>query len=122
MEVQMLRDKINNRTAVIGVIGLGYVGLPLAAEFTKCGFETIGIDIDKTKVNRAVATIRDISSKAKTDFWQNKFTATSDFNTLKNVDVCIICVPSPLSSISSICCFKGSISLMSLLRAIPRWC
>ena len=46
-----LIDKINDKSAKIGVIGLGYVGLPLAIEFTNAGYEVIGIDIDKNKVN-----------------------------------------------------------------------
>ena len=46
-----LIDKINDKSAKVGVIGLGYVGLPLAIEFTNAGYEVIGIDIDKNKVN-----------------------------------------------------------------------
>jgi nucleotide sugar dehydrogenase len=93
-----LIEKINSKTAKIGVIGLGYVGLPLVIAFSKAGFDVVGFDIDDEKVNllnRGESYIKHIDI---TPIKQNsKFKATSDFSKLSEVDVIIICVPTPLN-------------------------
>jgi UDP-N-acetyl-D-glucosamine dehydrogenase len=95
-----LKNLITEKRARIGVIGLGYVGLPLIIEFALKGFPTVGFEVDARKVetlNKGASHIVDVSSeniqKALAD---GKFTATSDFSELKNCDVIIICVPTPL--------------------------
>ncbi|MCX5657835.1 MAG: NAD(P)-binding domain-containing protein, partial [Candidatus Omnitrophica bacterium] len=95
-----LRKKIINREVKICVIGLGYVGLPLAVEFAKEGFTVSGLDADVErvkKVNRGVSYILDVSSKElKVQVAEKRLKATDKVDTLKNADVVIICVPTPL--------------------------
>ncbi|MFP6606945.1 MAG: nucleotide sugar dehydrogenase, partial [Myxococcota bacterium] len=96
-----LRDRIDSRDARIGVIGLGYVGLPLAVEFARAGFTVTGLDIDEEKV-RALAGgtsyIEDVASEAVVAAQQaGKFHATSDFSEIAQLDVINICVPTPLT-------------------------
>jgi UDP-N-acetyl-D-glucosamine dehydrogenase len=90
--------KVND--SLVGVIGLGYVGLPLARLFAKKGFCVIGFDIDKRKVNRLNSGKSYISYVASEDIQgllrDGRFSATSDFKRLKEPDVLIICVPTPL--------------------------
>ncbi len=94
-----LLQRIEQRTAVIGVIGLGYVGLPLAVEFARAGFRVVGFDVDAARVaslNQGVCHIADVD---KTDFQQalvTNFQATSNFGLLAEVDAVTICVPTPL--------------------------
>lgn len=96
-----LLDKINNKKAVIAVIGMGYVGLPLALEFAEKGFKTIGFDIDETKIpvlNAGKSYIKHIKGeKIKKAVDAKKFEATSDFSRLPDTDAIIICVPTPLN-------------------------
>ena len=96
-----LIDKINNESAKIGVIGLGYVGLPLAVEFTNANFKVIGIDIDKKKVNSINAGenyINDVEdSKLKNAVKKGLFRATTDFSSVQGLDALSICVPTPLN-------------------------
>ncbi len=85
----------------IGVIGLGYVGLPLSREFLKNGFTVIGFDVDQEKVkkiNSGESYIKHIDDGFIKEFVleKKKFKATSDFSKLKDVDYIIICVPTPL--------------------------
>ena len=98
--VSEIKDKIVSRQAYIGIIGLGYVGLPLAREFLNAGFSVLGFDIDPVKVekiNRGESYIKHIQSGFIASYVKtNKFTATNDFTCLKEVDVIIICVPTPL--------------------------
>jgi len=98
--VEELKRKIINRQVKICVIGLGYVGLPLALEFAKEGFEVIGLDIDEErvkKINRGVSYILDISSKdLKEQVNEKRLKASSKEDILKKVDIVIICVPTPL--------------------------
>jgi UDP-N-acetyl-D-glucosamine dehydrogenase len=97
---QQLLSKINNGTAVIGIIGLGYVGLPLALEFAKKEFTTIGFDIDERKIPilmRGESYIKHISAdRIQKSVSSKKFKATSDFSLLTSCDAIIICVPTPL--------------------------
>ncbi|OGX30912.1 MAG: hypothetical protein A3D27_00925, partial [Omnitrophica WOR_2 bacterium RIFCSPHIGHO2_02_FULL_46_37] len=95
-----LEEKIKNKSAEIAVIGLGYVGLPLAVELSKAGFSVTGIDTDAARVHnvkKAVAYILDVDINALKHLVENKsLAATSDFRKLKDADVIIICVPTPL--------------------------
>lgn len=98
-----LQGKINDKTAVIGVIGLGYVGLPLAVEFANNSFTVIGIDIDIGKVeqiNRGENYIADVSNdNLKELVSSNIIIATTDFSVLTKIDAVIICVPTPLNKL-----------------------
>lgn len=97
----MLKEKIKNRTALIGVIGLGYVGLPLALEFAKAGFKVTGFDIDEEKTgktNKGESYIKDIKSiELTTEVKKRNLIATTDFDKLRSMDAISICVPTPLS-------------------------
>ena len=96
-----LLKKINSKTAKVGIIGLGYVGLPLALEFSLKGFKTIGFDIDSKKIpllNSGKSYIKHISGEKVLQAIQSKnFSATSDFSGLTEADAIIICVPTPLT-------------------------
>jgi UDP-N-acetyl-D-glucosamine dehydrogenase len=93
-------EKISQRTLHIAIIGLGYVGLPLATNFAQAGFQVTGIDIDQNKVNRAnqgESYVADIpSSLLKSLVDEAKLTFTSDFDALYDQDAVIVCVPTPL--------------------------
>ena len=97
----ILMDKIKNREAKVGVIGLGYVGLPLSVEKAKAGFKVLGFDIQKEKaekVNRGENYIGDIvPEELKELVSSGKLSATDDFNRLGECDVVAICVPTPLN-------------------------
>ncbi len=97
---QQLRAKIENHSARVGVVGLGYVGLPLAVEFAQAGFHVTGIDIDENKVatlNRGVSYIQDIpTSVLKPLVDSGKLRATADFAAVKQMDTINIAVPTPL--------------------------
>ncbi len=97
----LLLKKIENKTAVIGIIGLGYVGLPLALEYATRGFKTIGFDIDERKIpilNSGKSYIKHIKEdKIKKTVNSKKFFATADFSRLPEADAIIICVPTPLN-------------------------
>ena len=96
---QLLR-KIENKTAVVGIIGLGYVGLPLALEYANKGINTIGFDIDERKIPilmEGKCYIKHISvDSIKKAIGSRKFEATCDFSRLTECDAIIICVPTPL--------------------------
>ena len=102
MKVEMnLLKKIKSKKAVIGIVGLGYVGLPLAFAFRKKKFKVIGFDIDQKKINsldEGKSFLSHISDKdiSKMNL-KNGFTSTTDFSRLTEVDAIIICVPTPLS-------------------------
>ena len=95
-----LLEKINDRSAVIGIVGLGYVGLPLAVEFAKAGYKTIGFDVQAKKVDAVNAGhnyIGDIvGDTLKQMVESGKLSATSDFSFIRGVDAVAICVPTPL--------------------------
>ena len=96
----LLVEKINTRTAHVGVVGLGYVGLPLAVEFARCGLKTTGIDVDARKVqaiNQGESYIPDVcSSEVKTLREAGLLNATTDFAAVRELDTINICVPTPL--------------------------
>ena len=96
-----LLAKIQNQSARIGIIGLGYVGLPLIDAFVNAGFRCLGFDVDALKVERLLAGqsyIKHISS-TNVQGWLNRkqFDATADMTRLQEADVIIICVPTPLN-------------------------
>lgn len=95
-----LLEKIKSHDAVIGVIGMGYVGLPLLLEFVTENFTTLGFDIDQEKVdalNAGHSYIKHIGSKRIKDARESSlFEATTDFARLKEVDCILVCVPTPL--------------------------
>ena len=96
-----LIKKISKKTAKIGVIGLGYVGLPLSLEFAAKGFKTTGFDIDQSKVNllnKGKSYITHINeNKIKRSHKNKTFKATTDFSKISEQDAIIICVPTPLN-------------------------
>lgn len=95
---KILRD-IENRKIKIGVIGLGYVGLPVVLRFARAGFKIIGFDVDREKVekiNRGKSYITYIPSEKLKKFLKRNFHATTDMGKLKEVDAIVICVPTPL--------------------------
>ena len=100
MPVNELIRKIAHKEAKVGVIGLGYVGLPLAFEFANVGFNVVGIDTDPTKVeaiNKGNCYIKDIPTDAFKLLVKNKkLKATTDFSTISELDTLSICVPTPL--------------------------
>lgn len=97
---RQLEDKITRGTANVGVIGMGYVGLPLAMEFVRAGFKVVGFDIDREKIktlNAGRSHIQDVESEAVNDARRRKlFKATGSFAELKKMDSIHICVPTPL--------------------------
>lgn len=98
---ETLLNKIAAKTHTVGIIGLGYVGLPLALEFVSKKIRTIGFDIDETKIpvlNSGKSYIKHITSDRITEAVNSKlFEATSDFSRLPEVDAVIIAVPTPLN-------------------------
>jgi UDP-N-acetyl-D-glucosamine dehydrogenase len=96
-----LQSRLRDRSARTGVIGLGYVGLPLAMEFAEAGFRVSGYDVDATKVdalNRGESYIGDVpSEQLARHVREGRFTATTDPSVLGEVDTIDICVPTPLS-------------------------
>ena len=114
----VLLEKIENRTAVVAVIGLGYVGLQLAVGFAEAGFNVVGIETEDSKVNsvnRGISYIRDVPSEKLSNLkskyspespnhsppaigeGQGSLVATLDYDALLEADIAIICVPTPLS-------------------------
>jgi UDP-N-acetyl-D-glucosamine dehydrogenase len=95
-----LKNKIEAKTARVGIVGLGYVGLPLAIEFAKAGFSVTGIDVQESKVkglNRGESHVQDVPSSEVTSIVASKrFTATTDFSIVRELDTINICVPTPL--------------------------
>src|SRR3954467_10409444 len=95
-----LEQKIRERTARVGIIGLGYVGLPLAVEFANAGFAVTGIDVLQSKIdglNRGESHVQDVPSADIAKYvGAKKFHATSDFSVVRDLDTINICVPTPL--------------------------
>lgn len=96
-----LIKKIETRSAKVGVIGLGYVGLPLAIEFVKAGYKVTGIDTDKNKINLlndGKNYIKDVDDEdLKSAVRKELFEGTNDYSIVKNLDAVSICVPTPLN-------------------------
>ncbi|MBE5868213.1 MAG: nucleotide sugar dehydrogenase [Lachnospiraceae bacterium] len=99
---EILMEKINKRKIICGVVGLGYVGLPLAVEKAKAGFKTIGFDVQSQKVamvNQGHNYIGDVVDNDLADLAKKgMLSATTDFSFIKDVDFVAICVPTPLDS------------------------
>jgi UDP-N-acetyl-D-glucosamine dehydrogenase len=97
---EKLIEKLKNKTAVIGVVGLGYVGLPLAVEKAKAGYNVIGFDVQVSKVeevNQGINYIGDVVDEELNELVTNKkLKATTDYSFIKEVDAVAICVPTPL--------------------------
>ena len=98
---EALEQKIRDKSAVVGVIGLGYVGLPLLNAFIKAGFKTIGFDIDHKKVEtlrQGQSYIKHIPAEMIGQWLTSKqFTPTADMSRLREADCILICVPTPLN-------------------------
>jgi UDP-N-acetyl-D-glucosamine dehydrogenase len=98
--LEQLTARLRDRTAVIGIIGLGYVGLPLTLRYAAVGFRVLGIDIDAAKVdklNRGGSYIHHISPEDIGRARANGFEASTDFSRAGEADALIICVPTPLN-------------------------
>jgi UDP-N-acetyl-D-glucosamine dehydrogenase len=97
---RVLEEKIRTRQAKVGIVGLGYVGLPLAVEFAKAGFTVIGIDLSDAKtarVNAGDSYVGDVSSSTLLPLIESgKLRATTDFSVVQELDTVNICVPTPL--------------------------
>ena len=95
-----LAQKIKSHKAQVGVVGLGYVGLPLVVEFAEAGFAVTGIDLDQRKVdmiNRGESYIQDIPTSVLKPLWEKGLIkATTDFKVVEHLDTINICVPTPL--------------------------
>ena len=94
-----LLEKIEGRSAVVGVIGLGYVGLPLMAAFHKAGFKVLGFDVDPEKITllkRGESYLKHLGETLVSDMLGDRFDATADFARLAEADAIIVCVPTPL--------------------------
>lgn len=109
----LLKKKIENKTAIIAVLGLGYVGLPLALAFIEKDFIVIGIDTDEKKIKKlkkAKTYLDDVSNLQIKNALTKKFQPSNNFENLKKADVIIVCVPTPLT-------FDRSPDLSHLLSA-----
>src|SRR6185369_2628915 len=97
---EVLIRKLKDKNAQIAILGLGYVGLPLAVVFAEAGFHVTGVDPDKRKIDALVkgeSYIPDVKSESVANLVKSgKFTATTDFSVLKQMDAVSICVPTPL--------------------------
>jgi len=98
--MKMIKEKLLSKTATLGVVGLGYVGLPLAVEKAKAGFKTIGFDIQKSKVDMVNAGTNYIGDVVNEDLEgivkSGLLSATTDFAQVASADCVCICVPTPL--------------------------
>ena len=99
-ESEKLAAKITDRTAQVGIVGLGYVGLPLAVEYGKAGFRVTGIDVlpsKTTSLNNGTSYVQDVASSDVQSLVEAKrLAATTDFAAIRNLDTVNICVPTPL--------------------------
>ena len=99
LELELI-EKINRRDAVVGIVGLGYVGLPLVVAFAEAGFKVVGVDVDAKKVanvNRGISHVEDVpNSTVQKLISAGLFSATTDYGELSDVDTISICVPTPL--------------------------
>ena len=97
----VFEQKIENKKIVVGILGLGYVGLPLAREFVSAGIKIIGFDVDEPKIktlNSGKSILKTIPNQVvKKMVNSGKFSATADMSKIKNADAVLICVPTPLT-------------------------
>ena len=96
---EKLRNKIRDKEARIGIIGMGYVGIPLGLEFANNGFNVLGFDKDKKRIdaiNEGKQVMKHIKQKDMANFVANDGSATNDISNLNEMDCLIICVPTPL--------------------------
>jgi len=97
---QALKEKIESKTARVGIVGLGYVGLPLAVEFAKAGFHVTGIDLQQSRVDRLMrgeSYVQDVPSSEVAELVKaGRLDATTDFSIVGKLDTINICVPTPL--------------------------
>jgi UDP-N-acetyl-D-glucosamine dehydrogenase len=95
-----IMDKLENKSALVAIMGLGYVGLPLAAVFARAGYRVIGIDPDKRKIdllNEGKSYIQDVPSEQIADLvFSGQLRGSTDFSVLQEADAVSICVPTPL--------------------------
>src|SRR5882672_7824017 len=98
---RILKEKITSHSAKVGILGLGYVGLPLACEFAKAGLGVTGFEVDPSKVKSILSGksyIGDIENSLVRDLLKtSRLTATTDFGRLRGMDAIIVCVPTPLN-------------------------
>lgn len=97
---QQLIEKLQNKSAVIGIFGLGYVGLPLMLRYAEIGYKVLGFDIDQdktAKLNNGKSYIEHIPASKIADAVEQGFIATSDFSKASEADALILCVPTPLN-------------------------
>ena len=96
-----LLNSLKDKKSTIGIIGMGYVGLPLAIAYSESGFKVLGIDIDKNKINKinnGESYINHISSEKLKKLVNSKFLkATNNFNEIRKLDAIILCLPTPLN-------------------------
>ncbi|TAE58861.1 MAG: UDP-N-acetyl-D-glucosamine dehydrogenase, partial [Bacteroidetes bacterium] len=101
-EARNLADRIENKEAVIGVVGLGYVGLPIALEFAKEGYRSIGVDISQKKVkllNEGVNFIEDLDDAEVAEAVENGLlSASTSYDALADADIIYIAVPTPFNA------------------------
>jgi UDP-N-acetyl-D-glucosamine dehydrogenase len=101
MQEELLFARIEDRTAIVGIIGLGYVGLPLAAEMSACGYSVIGFDVNQGVVDGLMAGqshVLDVPSEVLAErLASGRFQATTDLGRLADCDAIAMCVPTPLS-------------------------
>ena len=100
MSNQALIRKLKDRSAIIGIIGMGYVGLPLMLRFADVGYRVLGLDIDRAKVdklNRGESYIEHVPAARLKEALGKGFSATADFARAREADALIICVPTPLT-------------------------
>src|SRR5438128_1626641 len=101
VELERLEGLIEQRSARIGVVGLGYVGLPLAVEFAKAGFQVVGIELDRLRVQRTldgdnyIGDVRDEELRGLVG--AGRLSATSDWDRVAELDVLILCLPTPFN-------------------------
>ncbi|MNM34942.1 UDP-N-acetyl-D-glucosamine 6-dehydrogenase [compost metagenome] len=97
---QTLLEKFNDKTGVIGIVGLGYVGLPLVLRYAEVGYTVVGFDIDQSKIDHiegGTSYIEHIPAASIARAVEQGFKATTDFSQARDVDALILCVPTPLN-------------------------
>ncbi len=100
MMKNILKDKIENRTAIVAVIGLGYVGLPLVRAVVERGFRVIGFDINQNKIHNLANGKSDITTVTENDLaniLKHKVEFTTNFEKIAHCDIIVVCVPTPLT-------------------------